>query len=120
MSDEITLTLPRDREFHRVAHLVLSGLALRLDLTIEALEDMQIGLAALLNRADPRSEVTVAMSAGKDVLEASVGPLDLERELEDPEGEGLDLRRVLAAVVDDVDVGPSRVTLSKRVVARDR
>ena len=36
-SDEITLTLPRDREFHRIAHLVLGGLALRLELTIETL-----------------------------------------------------------------------------------
>jgi len=119
MSDEITLTLPRDREFHRVAHLVLSGLALRLDLTIEALEDMQIGLAALLERAAPGREVTVAMAAREGVLEASVGPLDVERELDDPAGAGLDLRRVLSAVVDDVAVSAGRVTLSKRVAARD-
>ena len=31
MTDEITLTLPREPEFHRVAHLVLGGLAVRLD-----------------------------------------------------------------------------------------
>ncbi len=118
MSDEITLTLPRDREFHRVAHLVLSGLALRLDLTIEALEDMQIGLAALLDRAEPDVEVTVAMAAREGVLEASVGPLDVQRELDDPGGSELDLRRVLEAVVDDVAVDGRRVTLSKRVAAR--
>jgi len=28
--DEITLTLPAEREFYRVAHLVLGGLAVRL------------------------------------------------------------------------------------------
>ena len=38
--DEITLTLPRQRDFHRVAHLVLGGLAVRLELTIETLEDL--------------------------------------------------------------------------------
>ena len=48
--DEITLTLPRAREFHNVAHLVLAGLALRLNLTIETLEDLQIALGAVLDR----------------------------------------------------------------------
>ena len=36
--DMIVLTLPPERDFHRVAHLVLGGLALRLNLTLEALE----------------------------------------------------------------------------------
>ena len=31
--DEISLTLPADEEFRRVAHLVVGGLAVRLDLT---------------------------------------------------------------------------------------
>ena len=30
--DEITLTIPRDPSFHEVAHLVLGGVAARLDL----------------------------------------------------------------------------------------
>src|SRR5262249_55809694 len=43
--DEITLTLPHEREYHRVAHLVLGGLAVRLELTIETLEDLQLALS---------------------------------------------------------------------------
>jgi hypothetical protein len=117
MGDVITLTMPRDRDFHRVAHLVLSGLALRLELTIEALEDMQIGLAALLDRAEDDGEVTVAMSAGEGLIEASVGPVDVRGELDGPAGAELDLRRVLEAVVDDVAVEGRWVTLSKRVAA---
>jgi len=39
--DEITLTVPRERPFYRVAHLVLGGLAVRLDLTYDTLEDLQ-------------------------------------------------------------------------------
>ena len=55
MTDEIVLTLPRDREFHGVAHLVVGGLGSRLDLTIEHLEDLQLALEALLRvRADGR------------------------------------------------------------------
>jgi hypothetical protein len=118
MSDEITLTLPRDREYHRVAHLVLSGLALRLDLTIEALEDMQIGLAALLDRTAPGGEVTVRMSTHDGLLEAGVAPVDLTGELDAPATDELDLRRVLATVVDDVVVDGRWVRLTKRV--RDR
>ena len=36
--DEITLTIPRDRALYSVAHLVLSGLGIRLNLTIEHLD----------------------------------------------------------------------------------
>jgi hypothetical protein len=115
MSDEVTLTLPRGREFHPVAHLVLGGLASRLDVTVEALDDMQIGLGALLDRAAPGTEVTVAMSSRDGFLEARVGPLDLRGELDRPAGPGLDLRRVLTTVVDEVAVEGDTVRLSKRV-----
>src|SRR4051812_36810815 len=118
MNDEITLTLPHDREFHRVAHLVLGGLALRLDLTIETLEDMQIALAALLDLADPRSEITIAMSTGEGVLEPRVEPVEVRRALDAPGEDELNLRRVLAAVVDDFDVEGDAVTLMKRVPIR--
>src|SRR5262249_40212817 len=63
VADEITLTIPRDPEFHRVAHLVLGGLAVRLDLTIENLEDLEIALDAILDRTDPDAgEITIRMS----------------------------------------------------------
>ena len=39
MSDEIVLRLPRERPFFDVAHLVLGGLAVRLDLGYEQLEE---------------------------------------------------------------------------------
>jgi hypothetical protein len=118
MNDEITLTLPHDREFHRVAHLVLGGLALRLDLTIETLEDMQIALAALLDRAEPGAEIRVSMTTRDGVLETRVGPLDVTDELAAPAGDQLDLRRVLETVVDEVAVEGDSVRLTKRVPPR--
>ena len=51
MTDEITLTIPRDRALYSVAHLVLGGLGIRLNLTIEHLEDLQLALDAVLERA---------------------------------------------------------------------
>ena len=113
--DEITLTLPHDREFHRVAHLVLGGLAVRLELTIEMLEDLQVALAAILDRAKGEGDVTVAMSLQDGVLETSVGPVDLRDELAGDDAGTLSLRRILGAVVDDVEVDGDHVRLVKQV-----
>jgi anti-sigma regulatory factor (Ser/Thr protein kinase) len=121
MTDEITLTLPREPDFHRVAHLVLGGLAVRLDLTIENLEDLQLALDAILDRTDPEArEITVRMCLHDGELETVIGPLaatlldEIERE---PDGE-LGLRRVLDSTVDDVHVDGDCVRLTKRVANR--
>jgi len=114
--DEITLTLPHEREFHRVAHLVLGGLAVRLELTIETLEDLQLALSTILDRAKGDGELTVSMSLVDGTLETSVGPVDLSRELDGEDDDGtLNLRRILWAVVDDVQVDGDRVRLVKKV-----
>ena len=114
--DEITLTLPRDREFHRVAHLVLGGLAVRLELTIETLEDLQLALSAILDRATGGGEVTVSMALLDGTLQTSVGPVDLSEELAgDDDDRTLSLRRILRAVVDDVQVDGDYVRLVKKV-----
>jgi hypothetical protein len=105
--DEITLTLPRERAYARIAHLVLGGLAVRLDLTFESLEDLQLALAGLLDRPNG-GFITLALRVEPDRIHASVGPFDdgvvaeLERE---EEGERVGLRRVLDTVVDDVALG---------------
>lgn len=103
--DRITLTMPRERDFFRVAHLVVGGLAVRLDLTFENLEDLQIALATVLRQSE--GEVTVSVRVQPDQIEASIGPfrpgeqeLNLDREVE----EGVPLRRVLETVCDSVDV----------------
>jgi hypothetical protein len=114
--DEITLTLPHEREFHRVAHLVLGGLAVRLELTIETLEDLQLALSTILDRAKGDGEVTVSMSLVDGTLETTVGPVDLSGELDGEEDdETLTLRRILWTVVDDVQVDGDRVRLVKKV-----
>jgi hypothetical protein len=106
-NDEITLTLPRDRQFHPVAHLVLGGLAVRLNLTLENLEDLQVALDGLLERDDASGEVTMRVRVSDSGLEAEVGPFDgggLQNDLEREAGDELGLRRILDAVVDDVRV----------------
>ncbi|MDX6483103.1 MAG: hypothetical protein QOE95_874 [Gaiellaceae bacterium] len=118
--DRITLTMPSERDFFRVAHLVIGGLAVRLDLTFENLEDLQVALATVLHESE--GEITVSVRVQPDEIEASIGPfgpddeqLDLAREVE----EGVPLKRVLETVCDSVDVvegdGGRWVVLKKSV-----
>jgi hypothetical protein len=95
---------------------VLGGLALRLDLTIETLEDLQLALSAILDRAKESGHVTVAMSLCDGTLETSVGPVDLSEELlGDEDDQTLTLRRILRTVVDEVQVDGDHVRLVKKV-----
>ena len=106
MNDEITLTMPRERPFYGVAHLVLGGVAARADLTVEHLEEFELALDGLLDRADPADEVTLELRIGEGRLAALLGPFDsdLGAELASEPGEQLSLRRLLDAVVDAYDV----------------
>jgi hypothetical protein len=119
--DVIVLTLPPERDFHRVAHLVLGGLALRLNLTLEVLEDLQLAVDGLLESGAPGHDVTLSMKVLPDALEASIGPFHgqtVRHELE-REDNGVGLRRVLDATMDRVEVserdGDEWVQLTKRI-----
>jgi hypothetical protein len=119
--DEISLTLPADNAFHGVAHLVLGGLAVRLDLTFEHLEDLELALDALLERIAGDEEVTVRVRVLDDELKTSVGPFtSVRKELE--RNDQLNLARILATVCDQVDVtdrdGSEWVELTKRIETR--
>jgi hypothetical protein len=124
--DTITLTLPPDREFQRVAHLVLGGLAVRLNLTLEALEDLQLALDGLLDSGSAEDEVTLELSVVDGAIEASVGPFrarSVQHALE-AESDGVGLRRVLDTVVDRVEVeerdGGDWVQLTKQIDEQKR
>jgi len=119
--DEIRLTLPADEAFHGVAHLVLGGLAVRLNLTFENLEDLELALDALLERVQNDEEVTVRVRVLDGELQTLVGPFVAVRaELEDGGGT-LNLSRILGAVCDSVEIsdrdGSEWVELTKRVTA---
>jgi hypothetical protein len=123
MTDVVTLQLPRDREFHGVAHLVLGGLAARLDLTYDVLEDMTTAIDELLERRDSGEDVTLSLEIEEKAIVTVVGPFngDIGEELRASD-EGLGLRRVLETVVDHVDVserdGGQWVELRKQLDGR--
>jgi hypothetical protein len=122
VSDEIVLTLPRDRDFYDVAHLVVGGLAVRLDLTIEHLEDLQLALDGLLPQDGREGDVTVALRLDDDAITARIGPFErnlLQQELERDEDGRPGLDRVLKTVSDGYEVedegGSAWVVLRKAV-----
>jgi hypothetical protein len=106
--DEITLTIPRDRALYSVAHLVLGGLVIRLNLTIEHLEDLQLALDAVLERAREEEPVTISVSVREGAIETAIGPMrdGVRDELEATEGEDVGLRRILDTLVDSVELTP--------------
>lgn len=105
MSDRISLTIPRERPFHSVAHLVLGGLAVRHNLTIESLEDLQVALDQLLEQDGEIGDVTVELRVDETQIEAEIGPFQEAtlRAATAPKDEALGLSRVLATVVDGVE-----------------
>ena len=121
-ADEITLTLPGRRDFYRIAHLVLGGLAVRLDLTYEQLEDLQLALASVLGEQEPDGELSVTLRVEEGAILAVVGPFAgsrLREAIEEADGEHLDLRRLLETVCDRVSIeerdGAEWIELTKSV-----
>jgi hypothetical protein len=117
--DRIQLTIPAEEDFHHVAHLVVGGLGVRLDLTFEDLDDLQVALEALLGCRDDEGVIVVTVDAGGGMVRASVGPfpaeaLDALERGDSPVG----LRRVLETVTDSFEIeerdGGSWVELTKR------
>jgi anti-sigma regulatory factor (Ser/Thr protein kinase) len=105
VADEITLTLPAEEGFEGVAHLVLGGLAARLELTVESLEDLQIAVDALIDCCADDDEVTVVVVVDGSRLRTTVGPFgDGALDALEHDDSPLGLRRVLETVCSSFEV----------------
>jgi hypothetical protein len=101
--DRIVLTIPCADGFEDVAQLVLGGVASRLNLTYEGLDDLGTALASLLERRGMEGDLTVELRVDDERITTVVGPFlgdALVAEL-GRDDDGVGLRRVLATVVDD-------------------
>ena len=118
-TEEIRLVIPAEEDFRPIAHLVTGGLAMRLDVTYDDLEDLQLGIEALLSLRDDADELVVSLSAVDGVLHASLGPFSPEKVHTAETDGGLDLHRVLETVCDTHEVEErddgAWVELSKRI-----
>jgi anti-sigma regulatory factor (Ser/Thr protein kinase) len=124
MTGAIKLKIPHERPYHGVARLVVGGLAARLDLSYEHLEDLQLALASVLEHDGyvTEPEITVELDVGDEKLAMLVGPLNgkkLRTDLEDDREDGIGLGRLLGTLVDAVSVerrdGTDWLRLEKQV-----
>jgi anti-sigma regulatory factor (Ser/Thr protein kinase) len=123
VTDTVTLTIPREPRFFGVARLVVGGLAARLELPYDALEDLQLALDGVLaNEAYAAGdEVTIALTLAGELVEIALGPVDGSQVRADlaADDEGIGLRRLLGTVVERAEVeerdGADWVRLEKRI-----
>lgn len=116
--DQITLTIPREAPFHEVARLVLGGVAARLGLTFESLDDLETALDAVLERAAEEGDVTVQLRLDEASITARVGPFSSDRvrtELQQNASDGVGLRRILDTVVDGHELDGDWLELTKNL-----
>jgi hypothetical protein len=123
--DLIALETPIERGWEPVFRLVLGGVADRLDLGFEDLDDIQLAVERLLAEAGAQTTVNLSFEILPEGLRTRIGPLHesaIADALQGPEarpGE-LTLRRILETVVDSfgvesIDDGEIVVVLNKRV-----
>ena len=121
-TDEIRLVIPAEEDFRPIAHLVTGGLAMRLDVTYDDLEDIQVAVDAALGLRDDEGDVTVVFSAEPGVVRAEIGPFEPEAlNAAGASDGGLDLRRVLDTVCDTHEFASREdgawIELTKRTAA---
>lgn len=123
--DAIELVTPAGREWEPVIRLVLGGVADRLNLGFEELDDLQLAVERLIAEAGAPEEVRLSFEVTPRGVRTRVGPLResvVTQVLRGPEplpGE-LNLRRILETVVDSfrverLDGDDIVVTLEKAV-----
>ena len=108
-SDRIELIAPVGQAWEAVIRMVLGGIADRLDLGFDQLDDLQLAVERLLAEGDPQSPITFSFEIHEGGVRTRIGPLRdvaLAEALQGPEpppGE-LTLPRILSTVVDSYGV----------------
>lgn len=99
----LTLTGP---ELGGVARLVAAGVAMRLDLRFEAIDDLQTAIESVLRTVPWSGEpVTVSISTDAHRLAVSIGPVAPDAlRWRVGDGNGIDLATILGRLVDRVTV----------------
>ncbi|MDX6481845.1 MAG: serine/threonine-protein kinase RsbW [Gaiellaceae bacterium] len=100
-SEEVRLVSPAEEDFRPIVHLVAGGLASRLDVTYDDLEDIQVAVDAVLALRHDDGELTVVLSADSGVVRVAIGPFEPDAlHAADASDGSLDLERVLETVCD--------------------
>jgi hypothetical protein len=98
-AETVTLTVPGRPQYIGIARLFVGGLAARLRLGYETMDDLQLALESVLSKAELRDRVTLEAHVEGEGVALLVGPF-----AHDPLGgerhpEQLELQRLLSALV---------------------
>ena len=124
MTQAIELRIPNERPFHGVARLVVGGLAARHNLSYEALEDLQLALATILegDEYSTGDEICVELEVTEEAIAMAIGPVNgdaVRADLQNSAEGDLGLGRLLGTLVEDAGVEAREdgdwLCLSKRV-----
>ena len=137
MSDTVALSFPRDSRYYAVARLVVGGMAAPLEMSYDALDDLQLAISSLLDHEDLATregagpdgsipDVQLRLEVDDSRLVAAIGTftagsLDRAFERSAQQGGEMGLRRLLDTIVDEVTVSDGGegewITLTKQVKA---
>ena len=99
-AQKVTLTIPGERRFVGIARMFVGGLAARVDLGYETMDDLQLALESILRKAELGPEVTLEAQLEGDSVLLLVGPFGSDPlEATVGQGETLELERLLTALV---------------------
>jgi len=99
----ITLMVPGDRRYVGIVRMFVGGLAARLGLGYEAMDDLQLAVESVFHDCAADGEVTVEARPDGDRLVVVVGPLAHDPLEPDGTAGGLELRQLLPALVADAE-----------------
>ena len=132
-SETVTLRFPRKSQYYSVARLVVGGMATPLQMSYDALDDLQLAISSLLDHEDLATQepdgagdVRLRLEVDDHQLVAALGtfsPGSLDRAFERSAQQGgeMGLQRLLDTIVDDVTVSDGSdgewITLTKHVKA---
>jgi hypothetical protein len=127
-TDTVTLTIPQAAEYHSLFSMILGGIALRRDLSLETLDDLQLAVDSILAEEEEVSgQVSMSVDLYENGLDIRLGPLtreDVRQALilgavpPGAEDRCIDVCLILRSLVDeylvaDLDDGAFSVTLRR-------
>jgi hypothetical protein len=122
-ADFIKLTIPNERGFFGVVRLLVGGLAVRLDLAYEQMDDLQLAVESVLLDGLPKGRsVTLEAFIEDQQVVVWVGPVAPRIRARDERKGTIDFDRLLATLVDQASIveriGQSWLCLAKRIPTR--
>ena len=96
----ITLTVPGERRYIGIVRLFVGGLATRLDLGYDTMDDLQLALESVLRTSAPGGQITLEARIEDNSVSILVGPFDRDPlRSDEARPDALELERLLSALV---------------------